>query len=459
MAKSCAVILAAGEGKRMKSDRPKVMLNVLFKPMIQWVIDSVRNSGTEDICTVVGFKEEIIKDYLGEKFTTVSQRERLGTGHAVMQAKDFLADHAGGHVLVLCGDAPFMDSETIRVAYEKHISQGNAATIITACLDDPTGYGRVIRDGIAGPVQRIVEHKDATDEEKLVNEINSGAYWFDIDKLLPILDIEHLHNNNAQGEYYLPEVISIFIEKKYRVNAYLTENKEAVMGANDCLQLNDLSSKARRNILEKLLVNGVEMPCSEGVIIGPDVVIGSNVTILPGTILKGKTVVGHGCTVGPNSLLDDCTVGDNSKVNASQCYGSNIGNNVDIGPFAHIRNGCVVGDNVRIGDYVELKNSSIGNETKVAHLTYIGDSKFGSKVNVGCGCVTVNYNGQEKQGCVVGDNAFIGCNTNLIAPVTVGEGAYTAAGTTITQDVPAKALAIGRARAEIKENWTEKKKK
>lgn len=459
MAKSCAVILAAGEGKRMKSDRPKVMLNVLFKPMIQWVIDSVKKSGTEDICAVVGFKEEIIKDYLGDGFTTVSQKERLGTGHAVMQAKDFLAAHAGGHVLVLCGDAPFMDSETIRIAYNKHISQGNAATIISACLNDPTGYGRIIRDGIAGPVQRIVEHKDASEDERLVNEINSGAYWFDIDKLLPILDTEHLHNDNAQKEYYLPEVISIFIKKNYRVNAYLTENKESVMGANDCLQLNDLSSKARRNILEKLLVNGVEMPCSEGVIIGPDVQIGSNVTILPGTILKGHTVIGNGCTVGPNSLLEDCIVGENSKVNASQCYSSVIGCNVDVGPFAHIRKGCEVGNHVRIGDYVELKNSSIGDESKISHLTYIGDSQFGRRVNVGCGCVTVNYDGHEKYSCIVGDDAFIGCNTNLIAPVSVGSKAYTAAGTTITDNVPEKALAIGRARAEIKENWTEKKNK
>ncbi|MDR1564585.1 MAG: bifunctional UDP-N-acetylglucosamine diphosphorylase/glucosamine-1-phosphate N-acetyltransferase GlmU [Oscillospiraceae bacterium] len=459
MVGSCAVILAAGEGKRMKSDRPKVMLNVLFKPMLRWVIDSVLASGTKDICAIVGFKEEVIKSYLGNEFETVSQYERRGTGHAVMQAKDFMGKFSGGDVLVLCGDAPFMDADTIRTAYEKHISEGNAATIISAELAEPKGYGRIIRDNGIGPVLGIVEHKDASEKQRRIKEINSGAYWFKIDKLLPILDTEHLHNDNAQNEYYLPEVITIFLKKGYKVNAYKTSNTEAVMGANDCLQLNSLSSIARKKILDNLLVSGVEMPCSEGIIIGPDVRIGTNVTILPGTILKGKTKIGSSCTVGPNSLVDSCTIGDNTVVNASQCYNSKIGSRVEIGPFAHIRPECDIGEEVRIGDYVELKKSKVGSGTKISHLTYIGDTSVGTDVNIGCGCVTANYDGKSKYKCTIGNGAFIGCNTNLVAPVKVGENAVTAAGTTVTADVPDNALAIGRKRQELKLGWSKPSKR
>lgn len=458
MTDCCAVILAAGEGKRMKSDRPKVMLNMLFKPMIQWVIDSVRASETAaDICTVVGFKEEIIREYLGDSCEAVSQTERLGTGHAVMQAKDFLARHAGGHVLVLCGDAPFMDSDTIKEAYEKHITEGNAATIISAMLEDPTGYGRIVRDKGIGPVKKIVEHKDATEKQRKIQEINSGAYWFDIDKLLPFLSTDKLSNKNSQGEYYLPEIISIFLGKGYKVNAHVTENTQSVMGANDCLQLNTLSGLARRKILDQLLMNGVEMPCSEGVIIGPDVQIGQNVTILPGTILKGKTVIGSGCTVGPHTMIENCIIDENCVINASQCYNSEIKKGVHIGPFSHIRFGCVIDNNVKIGDYVELKNTTVGENTKISHLSYIGDSSVGKDVNIGCGCVTANYDGVNKNGCEICDEAFIGCHTGMIAPVKIGKGAVTAAGTTVTEDVPDNALVIGRVRQETKENYNKQK--
>ena len=440
----------------MKSDLPKVMLNVLFKPMLQWVIDSVKASGTDDICVVVGFKEEIIRDYLGESCEAVTQAERKGTGHAVMMAKDYLEKRRGGHVLVLCGDAPFMDEATIKAAFKKHIAEGNSATIISAELDDPTGYGRIVRDGKIGPVVEIVEHKDATPEQLKITEINSGAYWFKIDDLLPVLDFDHIKNNNAQGEYYLPTVITLFLEQNLKVNAYISENRQTVMGANNCLQLNNLSGIARKNILNKLLENGVEMPSSAGVIIGPDVTMGHNVTILPGTIIRGKTHISDGCTIGPNSLVDTCTVGKNTIINASQCYYSTIGENTDIGPFSHIRPDCSIDDKVHVGDFVELKNTSVGSGTKISHLCYIGDSELGTDVNVGCGFVTVNYDGVAKHRCVIGNGAFLGCNTSLIAPITVGDNAYVAAGATITEDVPAGALAIGRVRQANKENWNKK---
>ena len=456
MDKSCAVILAAGEGKRMKSDLPKVMLNVLFKPMLQWVIDSVHSAGTDDICVVVGFKEEVIRAYLGDSCEIATQSERKGTGHAVMMAKEYLSARSGGHVLVLCGDAPFMDDQTIKAAYNKHVAEDNSATVISAVLDDPTGYGRIIRDGKIGPVLEIVEHKDATPEQLVINEINSGAYWFKIDDLLPVLDTDHITNNNAQGEYYLPDVIKIFLKNNLKVNAYISDNKQTVMGANNCVQLNNLSGIARKNILNRLLENGVEMPSSAGVIIGPDVEIGRNVTILPGTILRGKTFIDDGCTIGPNSLVDTCTIGKNTIINASQCYYSTIGSNTDIGPFSHVRPGCSIDDKVHMGDFVELKNTRIGSGTKISHLCYIGDSELGEDVNVGCGFVTVNYDGKNKHSCHIGNGAFLGCNSSLIAPITVGNDAYVAAGTTITEDVPDGALAIGRVRQETKEDWNKK---
>jgi len=349
MNRSCAVILAAGEGKRMKSDQPKVMLNVLFKPMLQWVIDSVNKSGTEDICVVVGHKKEVICDYLGGSCAIVEQTERLGTGHAVMMAKEYLKERSDGHVLVLCGDAPFMDAKTIEAAYEKHIAEGNSATVISAVLDDPTGYGRIIRDGEIGPVVEIVEHKDATDSQKKIREINSGAYWFKINDLLPVLDTEHMSNDNKQHEYYLPDVIKIFLGMNYKVNAYISKNTQTVMGANDCIQLNNLSELARRNKINKLLEKGVSMPSTAGIVIGPDVKVEKHTIILPGTVLKGDTSISDGCTIGPNTFIDNCKIGDNTVINASQCINAKIGDDCNIGPF------CYVSEDVNDGSCISLQ--------------------------------------------------------------------------------------------------------
>lgn len=450
-----AVILAGGQGKRMKSDIPKPMFKVLGEPMLEWVIKACEGAGLSSLCIVKGFKSEVIDEYLGGRYETVLQEERLGTGHAVMQAVPFMKKNGGGNTLVLCGDAPFIDSETIKRSLEMHEQAGNSITVITADVDDPTGYGRIIR-GEKG-ISSIVEEKDATEAQKEICEINSGAYWFKTSDLIETLG--ELTRNNSQGEYYLTDSVFIALGKGRSVGAYKTENSIAVLGANDRMGLLELNTIARMAVIEKHLENGVEFVCLDGIIIGRDVEIGAGTQILPGTDLRGKTVIGKDCRIGPNCIIDDCTVEDNVSLNYVQAFKSKVDAGVKIGPFVHIRPGSHIKSGVKIGDFVEIKNSTIGEGTAVAHLTYVGDSDVGKKVNFGCGTVTVNYDGIVKSRCEIGDHCFIGCNTNLIAPVKLGKWAYTAAGTTITKDVPDYALAIDRGTVQIKEGYSLRKLK
>jgi UDP-N-acetylglucosamine diphosphorylase/glucosamine-1-phosphate N-acetyltransferase len=451
----CAIVLAAGEGKRMKSKKPKAMMEVLFKPMLGWVIDSVREAGVGDVCVVTGHLEDMIKDYLAKNYTgkdacsTVTQSERKGTGHAVMMAKDFLEAHRGGSVLILNGDAPFMDCRNISNSFYFHEAQNNCVTVISAMLSDPSGYGRILR-AADGTLMSIVEHKEATMEQLAVKEVNSGAYWFNVDALLSVLDTDHITQSSITGEYYLPDAVKLLGDA---ANAFTADSASVVMGANDPVQLNELNRIARSAILRQMISEGVSIACSDGVIIGPDVSIESGTVILPGTILKGRVTVGSDCTIGPNSLIENSTIHDNVIINASQVRQSEIFDNTDIGPFSQIRPNCKIGPKVHIGDFVEVKNSVLDEGTKVAHLTYVGDSDVGKRVNFGCGCVTVNYDGQHKARCIIGDDCFIGCNTNLVAPVSIGAGAYTAAGSTITNDIPSDALGIARARQVVKDGW------
>ncbi len=453
MAKNCVVVLAAGDGKRMKSDKPKVLCEVLFRPMLRWVLNACEKAEAGDICVVKGKGAELLDEYLGGAYETVMQEERLGTGHALMQAASFIEKHRGGDLLVLCGDAPFIDAETIRAAYDLHLSGGYSATVVTAELESPTGYGRMLRnnDQIIG----IVEEKDATDDQKKIREVNSGAYWFKIDDMLAVAS--GLTNHNNQKEYYLTQFVPLLLAAGKRVGGYRAKTADAVMGANDRAGLLKLNRIATERIIRKHLENGVEFTSTDGVIIMPEVEIGQDTVILQGTILKGKTVIGNGCRIGPNSLVEDSVIGNDTVFNASQCYESVIHDHVKIGPFCHIRPNSEIMDHVKIGDFVEVKNSTIGAYTAVSHLTYVGDSDVGRNVNFGCGVVTVNYDGVHKHRCVIGDDAFIGCNTNLIAPVEVGNGAYTGAGSTITSDVPADALGIARARQTNIDGFAAKK--
>jgi N-acetylglucosamine-1-phosphate uridyltransferase (contains nucleotidyltransferase and I-patch acetyltransferase domains) len=340
---NCAVILAAGEGKRMKSNRPKVLSPVLFKPMLQWVIDSAQSAGVSSICVVTGYMHERVEDYLSRMNARdrahadveyVLQPERKGTGHAVMMAADFLKKHRGANVLILNGDAPFVDSRVIGEALEDHIENGNSVTVISAVLDDPTGYGRIVRDAQTHRVNAIVEQKDADPATQAICEINSGAFWFKADDLIDILF--QIKNENAQGEYYLTDAVKLLIENGQKANAHITGNSNAVLGANDCLQLNALNSIAREEILSAHMRAGIEIPCRDGVMIGPDVTIGSDTCILPGTILRGKTVIGHGCTLGPNSFVTDSFIGDHTVLNSVHCENSKISPNEAIAPFSVI---------------------------------------------------------------------------------------------------------------------------
>lgn len=455
MLKNCAVILAGGEGTRMKSAKPKVMAELLFRPMIDRVYAAAKNAGIEDVCVVTGYKSEVLEEHLAGRAVTVKQEQRLGTGHAVMQAAEFISAHSGANILILNGDAPFIDSATITRALDYHTENGFCETVISAKIDDPTGYGRIVRDQ-NGNFTAIVEEASATPEIKRINEINSGAIWFKAEKLSYLLS--KLTNNNSKGEYYLTDTVSAALSEGWRAGAYTAENADAVLGANSRYQLYELNEMLRKSVLKRLMDAGVSIPCTDGVIIDDEAEIGADTVILPGTIIKEGCKIGKNCVIGPNTVLYKTVAGDNCTLNSVQAEEAEIADNADIGPFVHLRPDTRIGEYVHCGNFVEVKNSVIGEHTSVSHLTYVGDSDVGSGVNFGCGVVTVNFNGKTKNRCKIGDDAFIGCNTNLIAPVTVGDRAYTAAGSTITDDVPDDALSIARQRQLNKENWVTEKK-
>lgn len=448
----CALVLAAGNGKRMKSKRPKVLCEVLFKPMICWVRDWCFKADIRDMCVVLSPDGGEVRRLFPEGTAFAVQHQRLGTGHAVMQARGFLESHAGGDVLVLNGDAPFIDDETIRGALETHRRENAMVTVVAASVADPGGYGRIVRN--KKNVTAIVEDADADDATRAIHEINSGAYWFKIDFLLQALD--QLTCDNAQGEYYLTDTVKAATRAGARARAYCSENEDIVLGANDRRGLHKLTAIARARVFDRLMDEGVNLICTDGVMISPDAHIAPDAQIYPNVIIKGESRVGSGAVLTSGTLIEDSVIGERAFINASQVYSSSVGEGARIGPFSHIRPGSRIGPDVKIGDFVEIKNSQLGQRTSVAHLTYVGDSDVGERVNFGCGVVTVNYSGKGKARTTIGDDAFIGCNTNLVAPVTVGPGAYTAAGSTITKDVPGGALGIARQRQENKQQWAER---
>ncbi len=328
-----AVILAGGQGKRMKAPIPKPMFHVLGEPMLEWVLGACEQAKLQKICVVTGYEAEQIKAYLGDRCETAYQAERLGTGHAVMQTMSFLEADTDGNTLVLCGDAPFIDSETIENSLERHIAEHNAVTVITANVADPSGYGRILRtdSGIAG----IVEDKDATDEQKLITEINSGCYWFRTLDLIELLG--KIGNDNAQQEYYLTDTIAIALNTNRRAGAFCSKNPDVVLGANDRKGLLALNTAARTAVLNHHMTNGVGFSCTDGIIIERSVKIGAGTEILPGTILRGNTVIGENCVIGPNCVIEDCEIGNAAKLNTMQAYQSKICDGAEIGPFELIR--------------------------------------------------------------------------------------------------------------------------
>lgn len=447
-----AVILAAGKGTRMKSKLYKVLHPVCGKPMVEHVIDHISDLHTNKIVTVVGHGAEKVKSYLEGKSEFALQEEQLGTAHAVMQAESILGEEEGC-TLVVCGDTPLIKSSTMEALVNFHKKQQAKATILTAYTEQPDGYGRIIRNE-QGMVEKIVEHKDATAEERQVKEINTGTYCFDNRYLFDTL--KKVSNNNAQGEYYLPDVIEILKNAGEKVAAYQTEDFSETLGVNDRVALSQAEKIMQKRINEQHMRNGVTLISPDNTFIGPDVAIGSDTVIHPGTVLSGNTSIGAECEIGPNSEVSSCQIGDGTVICHSVAADSEIGSHVAIGPFAHIRPASHIHDDAKVGNFVEIKKSVFGKGSKASHLSYIGDAEVGSGVNIGCGSITVNYDGKNKFLTKIEDDVFIGCNSNLVAPVTVGKGAYVAAGSTITNDVPGEALSIARARQVNKENYAEK---
>ncbi|WNF37082.1 bifunctional UDP-N-acetylglucosamine diphosphorylase/glucosamine-1-phosphate N-acetyltransferase GlmU [Bacillaceae bacterium IKA-2] len=448
-----AVILAAGQGTRMKSRLYKVLHSVCGKPMVQHVVDQISQVGVDEIAVVVGHGAEKVKNHLGDGVTYLVQEEQLGTGHAVMQAESLLRGR-DGVTIVLCGDTPLITKKTMEALLHYHAKQEAKATILTAVADNPTGYGRIIRDD-QGVVHRIVEDKDATELERAINEINTGTYCFDNASLLAAL--KDVGNDNVQGEYYLPDVIEILQRDNHLIAAYQTADFAETIGVNDRIALANAETIMKKRINETHMRNGVTIIDPNNTYIETDVAVGVDTVIYPGTVLRGNTVIGNECQIGPNTEINDSYVGNNSVIKQSVVSSSKVGNDVQIGPFAHIRPESQISDEVKIGNFVEIKKSSFGRGSKASHLSYIGDAEIGIGVNIGCGSITVNYDGKNKYLTKVEDGAFVGCNSNLIAPVTIGKDAYVAAGSTITNDVPDNALAIARERQTVKSDYLNKR--
>jgi bifunctional UDP-N-acetylglucosamine pyrophosphorylase/glucosamine-1-phosphate N-acetyltransferase len=455
MSKKYVIVLAAGQGTRMKSKLYKVLHPVCGKPMVRHVIDELKQIGADQIITVVGHGADEVKNELKGDSEFVLQEQQLGTAHAVMQARDLLQDKEG-LTLVVCGDTPLLKADTIQAMIDYHISNHSKATILTAVAEDPTGYGRVIRNE-QGYVEKIVEHKDASDKEKAVKEINAGTYCFDNASLFRAL--QKVTNNNAQNEYYLPDVIGILKDAGQTVTAFRTNDFTEIFGINDRVALAQAGKIMQQRINEKHMRNGVTIIDPEQTYIDATVEIGQDTVIYPGTMVKGNTVIGTDCIIGPNSEIVNCEIGNRTSIRQSVTHDSKIGSDVQIGPFAHIRPQSVIHDEVRIGNFVEIKKTEFGRKSKASHLSYIGDANVGSNVNIGCGSITVNYDGVNKFKTIIKDGAFIGCNSNLVAPVEIGEGAYVAAGSTITDNVPGDSLSIARARQVNKENYVKNRMK
>ncbi len=449
-----SVILAAGMGTRMKSKMPKVLHKVCGKPLSKWVIDASKAAGADKVCAVVGHKAETVKEVLGDVCEFALQAEQKGTGHAVMQAMDVIKN-SKGEVVILNGDTPLITAETINKAIEYHKNNGNQATVITAILDDATGYGRIVRDN-DGSVLKIVEQKDASKEEKKINEVNSGMYVFDAQSLVYALD--KITPNNAQGEYYLTDTLEILLSAGKKIGGYAISDNDEIRGINDRVQLNEAEKIMQKRINEYHMRNGVTMRNPESVYIEDGVEIGNDTEICQNVTIKSGTKIGSDCVIGSGSMLDRAVIHDGVDVLSSVILESEVDEGTHVGPFAYIRPNCHVGKEVKVGDFVELKNSNIDDGTKISHLTYIGDSDVGKRVNFGCGTVTCNYDGKKKYRTTIGDDCFVGCNTNFVSPINVGDGVYIAAGSTITEDIPENSLSIARARQVNKEGWKDKRK-
>ncbi|WP_105957356.1 bifunctional UDP-N-acetylglucosamine diphosphorylase/glucosamine-1-phosphate N-acetyltransferase GlmU [Apilactobacillus quenuiae] len=446
------IILAAGKGTRMKSELYKVLHKVCGRTMVDCVLTQVEQINMDNVVTVVGYGAESVEEQLGKRSQYVLQEKQLGTGDAVKKTAPILGNLEGS-TMVVSGDTPLFKADTFKKLFDYHEESNAVATVLTSKAPNPFGYGRVIRDS-EGNVNKIVEQKDASEAEKKIDEINTGVYVFDNKELFNALS--QVNNNNAQGEYYLPDVIGIFQEQDKKIGAYQMDDFNESMGVNDRIALSNANQVMQKRINEAHMANGVSMINPDNTYIDFDVKIGQDTIIEPGVKIHGNTKIGQNCKIGANSEIHDCVIHDGVTITSSYLQESEMMEGSDIGPYSHLRPHAIIGKNVHLGNFVEVKKAQIDEGTKVGHLTYVGNAHLGKNINVGCGVIFANYDGKNKHETNVGDASFIGSNANLIAPVNIDDHSFIAAGSTITDDVKQYDMAIARQRQTNKPGYYKK---
>ncbi|MBE3091396.1 MAG: bifunctional UDP-N-acetylglucosamine diphosphorylase/glucosamine-1-phosphate N-acetyltransferase GlmU [Candidatus Atribacteria bacterium] len=454
MRDTAVIIMAAGKGKRMKSNLPKVLHNLAGKPILNYVLDTVDQLEVKRKILIIGYKSDKIRELMGDKIEYVEQKEQLGTAHAVLQTKKLLSGFKGD-VLILSGDVPFLTVKNLKKLLEYHQANNFFCTLVSTVLKNPKGYGRIIRDK-KGEIKGIIEEADLSTDKKKITEINSGIYCFNKEKLFQAL--EKVTTDNKQREYYLTDTVKILLGEGLTIGNIIIKDYSEILGINNQLDLADASQKVYQKTLQNLMLQGVTIVDPNSTFIERGVKIGQDTIIYPFTIIEKGTKIGSNCFIGPYSHLIDADIGKGVRVWASIIESSAVKEGANIGPYAHLRPETVVEKGAKIGNFVELKKTIMGEGSKASHLTYLGDATIGKKVNIGAGTITCNYDGEKKHKTVIEDGVFIGSNNSLVAPVKLGKDSYTGAGSTITEDVPAGNLAIARSRQTNISGWRKKKK-
>ena len=448
-----AIILAAGQGTRMHSKLPKVIHKIAGKPLVEHVVLLTQALTEQKPVVVIGHGADQVKEallHLDVDF--ILQHEQLGTGHAIMMAKEHIAEDET--ILVLYGDTPLIDKKTL-VDFIDYYNENNLdLSVLSMKVPDPTGYGRIVKE--SGKLNKIVEHKDADQNTLAIDEVNSGIYLMNSNQLL--MHMHKIQNNNKQNEFYLTDIVEIFCQQGYNVDAYCIDDYTQMLGINNRVQLAEAEKIMRNRINLELMLSGVTIIDPNNTYVDSGVKVGKDTIIYPGSMIRCNSIIGESCEIGPRTVIENSIIDDEVTVKESQILNSRVGKRTKVGPYAYVRPGSNIGEEVKIGDFVEIKNSNIGNGTKISHLTYVGDGDVGEKVNLGCGVVFVNYDGVKKYRTKVGNDSFVGCNVNLVAPVEVSNDAYVAAGTTVTKDVPEGALAIGREKQKNIDGWVKRKR-
>lgn len=446
--KKYALILAAGKGTRMRTELPKCAFPILGKPMIEYIVENIEKTDIDEIVAIVGHKKEVIMDILKDRAKYAVQSEQLGTGHAALSAASLL-EGKEGTTFILPGDMPLMEYPLMDKLMRAHEEMGNDLTVVTMTMDYPKGYGRIVRDEY-GTVKCIVEENDCTESEKQIKEVNSSVYIVNNKALFETLHL--IKKNDRKGEYYLTDIVAL-MHQSYKVNTFIVRNPMVTMGINDLYSISIAEKYLRDSINKSHMLSGVSMVNPETITIGHNVVIEEGVWIYPNTSIIGNSIIKKGAIIGPNTEVRDSFIDEAAEIRHSLVIESKVGKKTTVGPFAHLRGHANIGDHNRIGNFVEVKNSTTGYDTKAAHLAYIGDSEVGERVNFGCGSITVNYDGVKKHKTIIGNDVFIGCNVNMVAPIAISDSVFIAAGSTVTKDIPKGSLAIARNQQINKEDY------